>query len=594
MRTARPTTSAPSAAPLTQHPRLIRERLDRGQLGTSIGGRCRRAIWLCLVCAPLAHLLVPQGAGAAGTSRFVITLGANNGGSTRQQLRYAVADAERFAAVMAHMGGVEAADALVLREPGSTSLLEALDELAARIRRARQDSRRTEVFLYYSGHADERGLLLGDEQLSYAELRAMLDRVDADVRIAILDACASGSITRLKGGQQRAAFLLDASRQASGFAFLTSSSADEAAQESDAIGASFFTHYLVSGMRGAADVSGDRRVTLTEAYQFAFNETLARTVQTQGGAQHPAYHINLSGTGDVVMTDVRRTSARLVLDEAMSGRFFVRNEQQQLVAELYKPPGRLVELGLEPGRYSVHLDRTAELLVASADLASGQRLVLHRAYFRPTEREDASARGGATGRHATPVGILTGRSRLELRLGSVSPGPREAQAGAAVRTTAGTWGLLLGLTYARMLPHNLAITVGATVLSTKVDIQIGSGVTAETLTLTSLLAGVRRYGHPYPALGGLRPYLTATAGVFVGSVDQQSVHTGVAVRAGSMGSAGGQLGVGADLQFSRRTMLGLQASYNLMLDFEEELGGRRNYTGPELHVGVSYLFGRSS
>ena len=94
-----------------------------------------------------------------------------------------------------------------------------------------------------------------------------------------------------------------------GHAFLTSSSEDEAAQESDRIGASFFTHYLVSGLRGAADVTGEGKVSLNEAYQFAFHETLGRTSETQVGAQHPAYDIELSGTGDVVMTDLRQTSA---------------------------------------------------------------------------------------------------------------------------------------------------------------------------------------------------------------------------------------------------------------------------------------------
>ena len=73
-----------------------------------------------------------------------------------------------------------------------------------------------------------------------------------------------------------------------GYAFLTltSSSAEETAQESDRLKGSFFTHYLVSGMRGAADVSRDGKVTLNEAYQFAFHETLAQTVDTRSGAQH--------------------------------------------------------------------------------------------------------------------------------------------------------------------------------------------------------------------------------------------------------------------------------------------------------------------
>jgi len=176
----------------------------------------------------------------------------------------------------------------------------------------------------------------------------MLDKVDADVRIAVLDACASGAITRIKGGQRRAAFLLDTQTDTRGYAFLTSSSAQESAQESDRIGASYFTYYLVTVMRVAADVTADGRVTLSEAYQFAFDETLARTVDLSGGAQHPAYDMNLSGTGDVVLTDVRRVSAGISLHDDVEGRLFVRAADRRLVAELYKPSGRAIELAWCP------------------------------------------------------------------------------------------------------------------------------------------------------------------------------------------------------------------------------------------------------
>ncbi len=95
-----------------------------------------------------------------------------------------------------------------------------------------------------------------------------MDPIPADVRITVLDACASEAITRMKGGERRQAFLVDESSQMEGYAFLTSSSADEAVQESDVVGVAFFTHYLISRMRGAADVSGEGKVTLNEAYQF--------------------------------------------------------------------------------------------------------------------------------------------------------------------------------------------------------------------------------------------------------------------------------------------------------------------------------------
>ena len=62
-----------------------------------------------------------------------------------------------------------------------------------------------------------------------------------------------------------------------GEALLTSSAADENALESKEIRGSFFSHHLVSGLRGAADSSGDGQVTLAEASSKAI-ENIARAV----------------------------------------------------------------------------------------------------------------------------------------------------------------------------------------------------------------------------------------------------------------------------------------------------------------------------
>ena len=134
-----------------------------------------------------------------------------------------------------------------------------------------------------------------------------------------------------------------------GHAYLTSASAEEAAQESDRIGSSFFTHYLISGLRGAADTAGDGIVTLNEAYTYAFQETLASTEKTQYGPQHPAYDINLSGSGDLVLTDLRSSSAILRVGEDVAGRLYLRDADGNLAVELNKAGGQKAELGLEPG-----------------------------------------------------------------------------------------------------------------------------------------------------------------------------------------------------------------------------------------------------
>ena len=148
---------------------------------------------------------------------------------------------------------------------------------------ARTPGVRRELLVYYSGHSDEDGLMVGRDRVGYDELRARVQRAPAELRVVILDSCASGAFTRRKGGVKRAPFLMDASTDMRGHAFLTSSAADERAQESDRISASYFTYYLVSGLRGAADVNQDQRVTLQEAYQFASQETLARTERSQAG-----------------------------------------------------------------------------------------------------------------------------------------------------------------------------------------------------------------------------------------------------------------------------------------------------------------------
>lgn len=342
-------------------------------------------------------LLVAVGARAeTPVRRFALVAGANDGGAGRVQLRYANSDAESVSRVLEDLGGVDPGDRLLLSNASRADLQEGFASVGRRLLEAKAQNERVELFLYYSGHSDEEGLLLGEEHFTYGELRQALEAIPADVRVAILDSCSSGALTRRKGGVQRPPFLIDASSKVHGHAFLTSSSADEAAQESDRIGASFFTHYLLSGMRGAADTSGDGKVTLTEAYQFAFQETLSRTERTFAGAQHPAYEMQLVGTGDLVMTDLRSTSAGLIVDENVQGRIFVRDDSGKLVVELKKTQANAVELGLSPGVYQVSVDTRGALYEAVVELSEGRRNRLGQGQLRKIKAEKNVSRGAET------------------------------------------------------------------------------------------------------------------------------------------------------------------------------------------------------
>src|SRR5213079_1488928 len=141
-----------------------------------------------------------------------------------------------------------------------------------------------------------------------------------------------------------------------GFAFLSSSSADEDAQESDRIGASFFTYFFVAGLRGAADRNHDGRITL------------GRTQNTAHGPQHPAYDMHLSGTGDVVITDLRSTESALVLPAALRGRITVVDKSGRVAVDLTKDAGEPLSLALPNETYSVHVQNSGGEFVATVTL----------------------------------------------------------------------------------------------------------------------------------------------------------------------------------------------------------------------------------
>jgi hypothetical protein len=338
------------------------------------------------------------------TRRFGLFIGSNNGGRERIMLRYAVSDARVVSRVFSDMGGIASGDNTLLIEPRLRDINSHITAMNDAVTRARQSYKRTEIVFYYSGHSDEDGLLLGRERLSYRELRERISAIPSDMRIVILDSCASGAFTRAKGGVKTQPFLLDNSSSAEGYAFLTSSSATEMSQESDSIGSSYFTHSLVAGLRGAADTVGDGRVTLNEVYRFAYTETLLKTETSMYGAQHPSYDMQVSGTGDVVLTDIKETSASMIIDQGISGRLSIRDGTDSLIAEITKTQGKAMELGLEPGLYRITLRQGDVFSRAELTLERDQRQLLTGGYFRAVNASAAQARGDAGAAEALSEG----------------------------------------------------------------------------------------------------------------------------------------------------------------------------------------------
>ncbi|MDA3899584.1 MAG: caspase family protein [Spirochaetes bacterium] len=333
---------------------------------------------------------------ASTTKRYAFIIGANNGGNDRVLLKYAVSDAASFRSVMTSIGGINDEDVFVLYNPDPRNYYSSLGRLVQKINREKNRYRKTEVFFYYSGHSDQTGILLGNDKVLYTELKKNIKSFDVDVRIVILDSCSSGAFTRTKGGTMKPAFFVDNSYDMKGNAFMTSSSADEASQESDSIRGSFFTHYVLTGMRGAADVSQDRKITLNEVYQFAYNSTLARTQKTTGGPQHPNYHIEMIGTGDVVLTDINSSSSKLVISKELEGRLFVRDDSNNIVAEFNKSYGEEFSIAVSAGKYTVvnnHYNNSVS--EASISIKDGASYNLQSSDFSGGVKEKTRWRGKA-------------------------------------------------------------------------------------------------------------------------------------------------------------------------------------------------------
>jgi hypothetical protein len=355
------------------------------------------------------------------TRRFAFVIGANNGGPDRVTLRYAVTDANSMIKVLEDLGGVLPDDTRFLVEPDRGTFFREMSRLKEKVNRAKSGSRRVEVIFYYSGHSDEKNILLGSDRVSYKEFRNKINSIDADVRIAVLDSCASGAFNLLKGVKKKSPFLVDSAYEMKGFAFMTSSSSHEASQESGKLKGSFFTHHLVSGLRGAADMTQDGMVTLSEAYHYAYKETLSHTENTISGPQHPMYNIQMSGKGDVIMTDIRKSSSVLVIGKNIFGRVFLHNHKNILVVEINKPYGRDVEIGLETGKYRVINIRDGNIYESRIALAEGMSYQLKINQLKETKKVYALARGNIT----FPPGKMKNRFQVEFFGGLSSLNPAD-------------------------------------------------------------------------------------------------------------------------------------------------------------------------
>ena len=352
---------------------------------------------LCTIAAgrPAAAATEPS---ASPPEAYALIAGSNHGGPGQDRLHYAEADARRVSEVLSEVGGYTSGGVRLLLDPNKRQLLAALAEVRERIA-AGPDGGAGALFLfYYSGHARANALNLGAEEVELTQLRELLLTFPAKVKLVILDACQSGSFSKIKGARPAADFSFNSVSRldTEGVAVMASSSATELSQESETLGASYFTHHLVVGLRGAADRNADGRISLAEAYHYAYNRTLLTTAETAVGSQHVTLETELRGKGEMVLSYPERARSQLELPAELAAEVLVhRRPDDSVIAEIRKAPGEPTRLGLPAGDYLAVIRRPGDIRRCELTLAAEQRLSLSAETCAKVEAGDVAPKGGS-------------------------------------------------------------------------------------------------------------------------------------------------------------------------------------------------------
>ncbi|HUB06978.1 MAG TPA: caspase family protein [Myxococcales bacterium] len=330
----------------------------------------------------------------AETHRVAVVVGNNAATGESAPLRFAEDDAGKFARVLAELGGVAPDDLFLAEGKPLGALRDVLAQAKARVAAYHQRPEdRVLLFFYFSGHSDGEALELGPDRLAYGDLLAWLRTTGADVRVVVVDSCQSGALLAVKGGRPGPGYRIRLADDlaTSGQVLLASSAANEAALESSHVRGSVFTYYFIAGLRGAADDSGDGRVTLGEAYRYAYQHTLATSAQTLIGPQHPEYDYRLSGQGELVLTDLSRPSAVLRLPSGFSRISVFDVRRDQLLADLGPDAPR--RLAVEAGEYALRAIHGHEIVAGRVHLDDGQQLAVTAADLTAVEPLDSAEKG---------------------------------------------------------------------------------------------------------------------------------------------------------------------------------------------------------
>jgi hypothetical protein len=368
---------------------------------------------------------------------YAVVVGSNVGGAGQAPLRFAEDDAQRIAEVLRELGHYDGNDVRILLHTDPAHVLAAIDDVATKVRSNAARGEQSEVVFYYSGHARANAVSIGGEELPLQTLRTRLSGLPSALTIVVLDACQSGSFSRVKGAEPAADFSYNSVSRLTqkGLAVMASSTSQELSQESDELKASYFTHHLVTALRGAGDSDGDGRVSLDEAYRYAYRRTLASTARTQVGEQHVTLETDLVGQGDVPVTYPAEAKAQLELPGPMEARVLVQHRASgSVAAEVQKVAGAPIRLAFVAGNYNAVVGQRSGIVECRFTLSDDRVMVLDTSSCVAVAAERSAAKGEPTDEESADTGP-TLQASSEPKLREIDRWSLEASAGFIWRET---------------------------------------------------------------------------------------------------------------------------------------------------------------
>lgn len=193
-------------------------------------------------------------------------------------------DAEDFARVLKDRGICSFDEVNVLLNEPESTVRGAIDEFF--------DQKKPDdlLVLYFSGHGvrDEIGALylavkntirsrLRSTAIKSDYIREVMDQSRSRRQVLVLDCCNSGAFQQgTKAATGMSVGTASAFEGGYGRIILTASDSTQFAWEGDKVigetDNSLFTHYLVEGLEGEADLDGDGRITVDELYDYAYEK----------------------------------------------------------------------------------------------------------------------------------------------------------------------------------------------------------------------------------------------------------------------------------------------------------------------------------